>query len=192
MTPVMLDKKLRVPQVLLGAAIATGLAACGPSPAASLDADNPVVPNPPAPFGMEEFFAVSHTRPDPCARDWPLAVLRRAAVCRSDDFMRDVPPPGVRVLGTDPGCGRRRRSTRTAQVAQHRESRGAHGIAGEHKRSAASVVPPIEGELRLIRNCCVIPAITGRKRATPRHFSVLDRLEPVLAFGARFSANSAY
>lgn len=34
-------------------------AACGPS-AAQLDADNPIVPKSPPPFGMEEFFASSH------------------------------------------------------------------------------------------------------------------------------------
>jgi len=38
-------------------------AACRPSPA-QLDADNPIVPNSPPPFGMEEFFAASHA-PDP-------------------------------------------------------------------------------------------------------------------------------
>jgi cytochrome c peroxidase len=39
------------------------LAACVPG-AARLDADNPIVPNSPPPFGMEEFFATSH-QPDP-------------------------------------------------------------------------------------------------------------------------------
>ena len=39
--------------------------ACGRKPTpAQLDADNPITPNPPAPFGLEEFFAASH-EPDP-------------------------------------------------------------------------------------------------------------------------------
>ena len=39
--------------------------ACGRKPTpAELDADNPVTPNPPSPFGVEEFFAGSH-EPDP-------------------------------------------------------------------------------------------------------------------------------
>jgi cytochrome c peroxidase len=38
---------------------------CGARPsAADLDADNPVTPTPPPPFGMEEFFATGH-QPDP-------------------------------------------------------------------------------------------------------------------------------
>jgi len=39
------------------------LEACGPS-SAQLEADNPIVPKGPPPFGMEEFFAASH-EPDP-------------------------------------------------------------------------------------------------------------------------------
>lgn len=50
---------------LLIAALAAVLGGCVRSAAAELEADNPITPNPPAPFGMEEFFAASSHQPDP-------------------------------------------------------------------------------------------------------------------------------
>jgi cytochrome c peroxidase len=52
-------------RLLLAVVIAGVIAlnACGPT-TAQLDADNPITPTAPPPFGMEEFFAAGHT-PDP-------------------------------------------------------------------------------------------------------------------------------
>lgn len=41
------------------------LSSCRGPTAAQLNADNPVTPNPPAPYGMEEFFAAASHQPDP-------------------------------------------------------------------------------------------------------------------------------
>ena len=54
-----------VARTILAVAVCCMAAACDRTPTpAELDADNPIAPNPPAPFGMEEFFAASH-EPDP-------------------------------------------------------------------------------------------------------------------------------
>jgi cytochrome c peroxidase len=53
-------RRLQLAFVIVAAVTFT---ACGPT-TAQLDADNPITANAPPPFGMEEFFAVSHA-PDP-------------------------------------------------------------------------------------------------------------------------------
>jgi cytochrome c peroxidase len=50
----------------LGLAVSALLSACGPGPtAAQLNDDNPIRPNAPAPYGMEEFFADAAQQPVP-------------------------------------------------------------------------------------------------------------------------------
>ena len=41
------------------------LSSCGRPTASQLNADNPIVPTPPSPYGMEEFFAAASHQPDP-------------------------------------------------------------------------------------------------------------------------------
>jgi cytochrome c peroxidase len=50
--------------VFLGVVALALLSACGSSSRSQLENDNPIAPNPPPPFGMEEFFAAGH-QPDP-------------------------------------------------------------------------------------------------------------------------------
>jgi cytochrome c peroxidase len=53
-------------RAIIGVVVGTALSAClaTPSPA-RLDADNPIVPNAPSPYGMEEFFAEAAQQPSP-------------------------------------------------------------------------------------------------------------------------------
>jgi cytochrome c peroxidase len=112
----MLVEKMRVPRLVFGAVMAIGLAACRPSPARSLEADNPVTPIPPAPFGMEEFFAASHVQPDPVrARlgrwlfyDTRLSADRTisCATCHRPEFA--FSEPTAVAIGTGGQAGRRK------------------------------------------------------------------------------------
>ena len=59
------SSRMSVTRMMIAVAVCAVVVGCGRHPTpAELDADNPIVSNPPAPFGMEEFFAASDS-PDP-------------------------------------------------------------------------------------------------------------------------------
>jgi cytochrome c peroxidase len=93
--------RLRSFASIIAASLLLGSCANGPT-AAQLDADNPVAPKTPPPFGMEDFFAVSH-QPDPLRARlgrWLFYDTRLSsdgsiscATCHQPDFAFSEPRP---------------------------------------------------------------------------------------------------
>lgn len=104
---------MRTGRKIFGLALAMALAACGHTPSQTqLEADNPLVAAAPPPFGMEEFFAVSH-QPSPArvrlgrwlfydtrlSRDGSVS----CATCHRPDFAFSEPLPVPTGIGGQRG-----------------------------------------------------------------------------------------